>query len=314
MADRSPPTSATPLVSVVTPTYERRELLPRLYESLRAQTMRQFEWVVVDDGSTDGTHALLEAWAAEAPFPVVAHRQENMGKHVALNRAFDLARGEYVAMIDSDDAYVPRALERLLALWEEIPPAERERFVAVEARCAHPDGTREGDRVPLPHLDSDYFEVWARHGIRGDTIGMLRQTALDGYRFPEENIGVFVTESVVWHRLALRYRTRFVDEVLCIKDYQDAGLSARPLAARVHDARPQCTYFGELFAMPRPMPRRIRLKAAANYARNSLHAGAGARRAWEQAVGHRRELALATPVGIALYARDRIRLLRADIE
>jgi hypothetical protein len=62
------------------------------------------------------------------------------------------------------------------------------------------------------------------------------------------------------------------------------------------------------------MPRRIRLKAAANYVRNSLHAGAGARRAWDQAVGHRRELAFATPAGIALYARDRIRLLRAGLE
>jgi glycosyltransferase involved in cell wall biosynthesis len=307
-------TSATPLVSVVTPTYDRRQLLPRLYESLRAQTMRQFEWVVVDDGSTDGTSALLEAWAAEAPFPVVVHRQENMGKHVALNRAFDLARGAYVAMIDSDDTYAPWALERLLALWDEISPAERERFVAVEARCAHPDGTREGDRVPSPHLDSDYFEVWARHGIRGDTVGMLRRAALDGYRFPEEDIGVYVTEAVVWHRLALRYRTRFVDEVLCIKDYQDSGISARPLAARVRDARPQCTYFRDLLAMPRPMPRRIRLNAAANYVRNSLHAGADPRRAWEQAVGHRRALALATPVGIALYGRDRIRLLRAGIE
>ena len=141
------------------------------------------------------------------------------------------------------------------------------------------------------------------------TVGMLRRAALDGYRFPEEDAGAFVTEALVWHRLALRYRTRFVDEVLRIVDYHAAGLSARPLAARVRDARPACTYFGELLAMPRPMHRRIRLKAAANYVRNSLHAGA-----WEQAVGHRRALALATPVGIALYARDRIRLLRAGIE
>src|SRR4029450_3226305 len=105
-----PSTSATPLVSVITPTYERRQLLPRLYESLRAQTMRQFEGGVVDDGSTDGTRALLDAWAAEAPFPIVGHRQENMGKHVALNRAFDLARGVYVAMIDSQDRYRTPAL------------------------------------------------------------------------------------------------------------------------------------------------------------------------------------------------------------
>lgn len=306
---RSTPATA-PRVSVVTPTYERAALLPRLYESLRAQTMTLFEWVVVNDGSTDGTDELLRAWAREAPFPIVVHRQENQGKHMALNRAFDLARGEYVAMIDSDDVYVPQTLERLLAIWETIPAAERKRFAAVEARCALPDGTLVGTPPPTSPLDSDYFDVWARHGLDGDTVGMLRRAALDGYRFPEEDVGVLVTEAIVWNRMALRYRTRFVDEVLCVKEYQPAGLTARPLAAWVRDARPLRTFFGELAAMPRPMPRRARLHAAANHVRYSLHAGVGVRTLWRER-DRTRLLAIAAPLGATLYLRDRWRLARA---
>ncbi len=95
--------------TVFTATFNRAHVLHRVYHSLRAQTFRDFEWLVVDDGSTDGTGALVEAWRAEADFPIRYRYQENRGKHVACNRAVAEARGRFFLTLDSDDACVPQA-------------------------------------------------------------------------------------------------------------------------------------------------------------------------------------------------------------
>jgi len=303
------PSDGAPRISVVTATYNRRALLPRLYASLRAQTLQAFEWIVVDDGSTDGTEALVRGWAREAGFPIVYRWQPNQGKHVALNRAVALARAPLTAIIDSDDAYLPHALERLLALWETIPPAQRPGFAGVEARGRLPDGRLVGAPAAVPVRDSDYFEIWAWHGADGDTVGMHRTDVLRAYPFPEDAVGALVPESLVWHRIALRYRTRFVEEVLSVKEYQPEGLSARPLSAWIRDAPVQRRWWGELLAMPRPMPRALRLRAGANYVRYALHAGAGPRAIWRDA-GRRRVLLATAPLGLALYLADHVRVAR----
>ena len=97
-----------------TATYNRAHTLHRVFDSLRAETVRGFEWLVVDDGSTDGTKALIAQWAAAADFPIRYFKQDRSGKHAAHNRAVAEACGQFFLPLDSDDAYPPRALERRL--------------------------------------------------------------------------------------------------------------------------------------------------------------------------------------------------------
>src|SRR5215831_18669122 len=105
------------LFTVFTPVFNRRHTLGRVFESLRAQTIRDFEWVVVDDGSTDGVSDLLSEYERTADFPVRVVRQVNAGKHAAWNRGVALARGELFLPADSDDRFVPETLERFRDLW-----------------------------------------------------------------------------------------------------------------------------------------------------------------------------------------------------
>src|SRR5215469_12275981 len=109
------------LFTVFTPVYNRRDLIHRVYDSLRDQTLRDFEWVVVDDGSSDNVVELLERYAAEADFPILIHRKENEGKHTAWNIGLEMARGEYFVPLDHDDACIPTALERFRYWWLTIP-------------------------------------------------------------------------------------------------------------------------------------------------------------------------------------------------
>src|SRR5688572_23550113 len=103
--------------TVFTPTHNRAHTLQRVYDSLRGQTFRDFEWLIVDDGSKDGTDRLAAAWARSADFEIRYRRQPNRGKHVAFNAGVRDARGELFLPLDSDDACVPRALERFIHHW-----------------------------------------------------------------------------------------------------------------------------------------------------------------------------------------------------
>lgn len=294
-----------PLISVVTPTYERAATLPRLYESLLRQLPVDFEWVVVDDGSDDGTGELLRGWEGEAPFPIRCSRQPNQGKHAAVNRGVERARGRFCAVMDSDDWYAPEALARMVACWESIPAERRDEFANVEGLCAGPDGELLGDRFPADVFDSDAFEIEFLHGVEGDKVGMYRRDVLAAFPFPED-LGWHVRPGLVWNRIAARFSSRYVNEVWGHKEYLAGGLTERGDELRLRLTAAQLAYWSEFAAMPRRMTPRSRLRANANMLRYAL----AERRSLRGAIGASPTPAwalAAAPAGLLLRLRDRRR-------
>lgn len=259
-----------PRLSILTPAYDRADTLPRLHESLLEQDYADFEWVLVDDGSSDGTGELVRGWAEESPFPIRYSWQENQGKHVAVNRCVELAAGELCALIDSDDTYTPGALSEMVGVWDSIPAAARDGFANVEGLRTDFDGNPVGDRFPADVFDSDTFEIEALHGVRGDTVGMYRTDVLRRFPFPDD-LGWHVTPSLIWNRIAARYRTRFVNRVWSLTGYAGGGLSDRETELRLRYPEAQLVYWDEYAAMPRRMTPRNRLRANANRCRYALH-------------------------------------------
>jgi FkbM family methyltransferase len=203
------------LFTVFTPIFNRRDTIGRVWDSLRAQTCRDFEWVVVDDGSTDGVGDLLGAYVAEADFPVQLARQENGGKHVAWNRGVAMARGELFVPADSDDAFVPETLERFRGYWLSIPEEDRPGFSGVNVLCRDPvTGEIVGTPFPKSPMVSQNLELTYRHRVRGEKWGCLRTAVLREVPFPAAEVlrGSCVTESYVWFTLARKYRA------LCVND------------------------------------------------------------------------------------------------
>lgn len=290
-------------VSVVTPTYQRAATLPRLHESLLDQGLPDMEWVIVDDGSSDGTAEIVRRWQRDAPFPIRYLWQRNQGKHAALNRGFEAATGSFCAVMDSDDWYAPRALASMLAHWRSIPIERRQEYANVEGLCAVEGGEVIGGRLPRSVFDSNTFELEVVHGVEGDKIGMYRRDVLLAHPFPED-LGWHVQPALVWNRIAARYSTRFVDEIWAYKEYLEEGLSAHEDELRVRYAAAQLTFWREFAAMPRPMPRRTLLRAHANYVRYSLLEGKPLREQLARSPA-RRWTIVAWPIGVMLSRRDR---------
>ena len=135
--------------TVYTGTRNRAHTLERPYRSLQAQTFRDFEWLVVDNESTDGTTELIEQWQAEADFPIRYIRHANRGHHGSSNVAVQNARGEFFLTLDSDDGAVPEALERFKAIWDDIPADRRDRYSAVTALATDENGAADRGSVPV---------------------------------------------------------------------------------------------------------------------------------------------------------------------
>ena len=112
--------------SVFTPSYNRAKTLPRLYEALKRQTYRNFEWIIVDDGSADNTKETVEKFISDRPdFNITYKYQTNKGKHIATNVAAQIAKGEFFITIDSDDSVKDNALETFINEWNKIPDKDR---------------------------------------------------------------------------------------------------------------------------------------------------------------------------------------------
>jgi len=305
------PGSAAPTFTLFTPTYNRRHTLRRPYESLLAQTSRDFEWVVVDDGSTDGTEDLVRGWAAEGRLPMRYFRQEHRGAHCAMNLGVREAQGMFFSKLDSDDACRPETLARFATLWAEMPPDLREGFAGITGLCENQRGERIGDAFPHSPLDASPPELSYRYKVRGDKFGFLRTSALREHPQPEDVGGNFIPEGVLWHKIAQRYRTRYVNEVFLTVWLDQPSLTRGPSRAAVNAAGHRLLFMSMLNAdLPwlRYAPWRF-LCGAANYCRFSCHCGVSAPAQWADLHGLGAKLLwfLGAPLGWPLYWRDRLK-------
>jgi len=216
--------AATPYFTVFTPTYNRAHTLHRAFESLCAQTLRDFEWLVVDDGSTDGTPELISEWTKSSPFTIRYLRQLHSGRHIAHNLAICEARGEMWTSIDSDDALVPHALERIRHLWFEIPEYERANFFSVAGLCQDQRGNMISRPFPTSPFDvavREYIFLHRRFG--GEKWGASPMDAVRRFPFPEIAGTNFIPEGVHGLQMARAHRMiRFVNEVFRIYYVNDS--------------------------------------------------------------------------------------------
>lgn len=210
-------------ITVFTPTYNRAYILENLYRSLQRQTYRDFEWLVADDGSSDGTEELFAQWCREDnPFPIRYFKQENGGKCRAINRGLERAGGELFFTVDSDDYLTDDALEKV-ARWEAELPKDGSYCGFAGNLGTAPDAT---PNKPLP---GDFFDGTAfdRYGIvDGERASVFYTEIHRRYLYPEFPGEKFMTEAVTWNRMANDgYKMRFYNDIIWIYEYKDDGLT-----------------------------------------------------------------------------------------
>lgn len=296
------------MFTVFTPTFNRAAALLRVYDSLRVQTYRDFEWLLVDDGSTDSTESIVQGWTTVADFPIRYFRQEHGNKHVATNLGVKEARGRFFLTLDSDDSCVPEALDRFKKAWDSIPGDERHRFAGVTALCADESGHHVGESYPYSPTDSNALEIRFRYKVRGEKWGFQRTDIMRRFPFPGVQGSPRPPEGIVWDAIGREYQTRYINEILRVYWQDQTDRLMQPWNPKTDAAGALIGYESFLnhdLGWFRFAPLAVFMEAA-RYARFSFHSRRSLLAQWRRLGPEARLLwVIALPVGLAMFTIER---------
>lgn len=235
-------------ITLFTPTYNRAYILDRLYRSVQRQTYRNFEWLIIDDGSTDNTEELVNGWIGEGnDFPIRYYKQPNGGKCRAINRGLDLARGELFFTMDSDDYLTDNALERVV-YWESTI-ADKPMFMGVVGNRGTSETYSPNRPLGAPYRDCNVFvryRQYTKDVVDGEHAGVWYTELHRKYKYPEFEGENFLTPCVSWNRMANDgYQVRIFDEIIWVCKYLPDGLTMQGNMRNIKNPRGYALAFRE---------------------------------------------------------------------
>lgn len=222
-------------VTIITPTYNRADLLPRLYESLLSQTDMDFEWLVIDDGSKDGTKELIQRYIDENKIPIHYEKQPNSGKHTALNRGIAKIDSELTFIVDSDDYLTSDAVEIILSYHRKFNNTDK--LCGYSFLRCHQDGRVNTAYFPEDEKLDTYLSVRINGNIGGDKAEVFYTDILKQYPFPVFEGEKYMPEDVVWMRMSGPYRMLHVNKNIYICDYLEGGLTNTGRKMKIHSPK-----------------------------------------------------------------------------
>lgn len=256
-----------PLITILTPTYNRASLLPRLYESLCRQTCKDFEWIVVDDGSTDDTEQRIASFVGH-DFPMHYYQKSNGGKHTAVNFGVKKAQGVLALILDSDDELPITAVNDISIAWKNANKNSGSRtgkgYKPMGGVCGYMMH-RNGQIIGKPLINACCDELLLRyhHHVKGDMCEVFLTKVLREYPFPEFVNEKFCPEALIWNRIAQRYSLSIFSRVIYIRDYLDGGLTDNIVRVRMHSPIASMMTYAEMLKYNIPVKEKV--KAAINY-------------------------------------------------
>lgn len=248
-------------LTIVTPTYNRADKLPALYESLCQQTSDEFHWLVVDDGSQDGTKQVIEKMEQEGRLLISYLYKPNGGKHTALNLAIKTVKTELFFIVDSDDVFTPDAVETILRDWDRVRDQD---LCGIGYLRGYDSSKVIGNLYTADGLVDTFINERYNRGINGDKAEVWVTKCLqEAGGFPEYPGERFISESVLWIKLARKRKMLFRNKIIYITEYLSGGLSDSGRALRFRC--PHLMAYGSLETMSKEFSWKIRLKETLLY-------------------------------------------------
>ena len=210
-------------MTVFTPTYNRAYIIDNLYRSLQHQTFLDFEWLIVDDGSTDASETVIRRWQAKNnTFQIRYYKKENGGKCSAINMGLELAQGELFFTVDSDDYLTDDALDKVVS-WEASLP-KNQKFCGVAGNLGTTKDTTSNRIFNLPFFEGSALDRYKM--VDGERAMVFYTEIHKQYLYPLFKGETFMTEAVTWNSMAADgYKIRFYNDIIWVYEYKEDGLT-----------------------------------------------------------------------------------------
>jgi glycosyltransferase involved in cell wall biosynthesis len=286
-------------ITVFTPSYNRAYRLKSLYESLVEQTFKNFEWVIVDDGSVDETEKIVSGFQSDNNVQIQYIKQENGGKHRAINKGLEFAKGELFFIVDSDDRLPFNALENIIRNYNQIK--ENKFVVGVVGRKTYFDKIKVGSQNKFNSLITDALSIRYKEKLQGDLAEVFKTEILKTFAFPEIPNEKFCPEALIWNRIAQKYKLLYFDESIYECEYLEDGLTAKITIIRMQSPIASMLTYAELASYNIPFLEKI--KATINYWRFSFNSKAKFSEKYKNISFYISLIAF--PLGYFMYLKDK---------
>ncbi|MGZ9675083.1 glycosyltransferase family 2 protein [Flavobacterium sp. GNP001] len=287
------------MITVFTPTYNRAYILSNLYESLLRQDNKNFEWVIVDDGSSDTTDELVSRWIEENTLSIVYCKKENEGKHIAINKGVELAKGDLFFIVDSDDYLVDNAIQIIENQFKNIQ--NRGDLAGFSFRRGLDKDTYIGSKKTFKDIEATALELRFKYRIEGDMAEVFRTDVLKKFPFPKIDGEKFCTEGLLFIRLSVNYKILWTSKIIYIGGYLQDGLTNSIFQIRKKSPVGTTNFYKELSKMP--IDSYNKLRAIINYWRFARYLNISFKSKWRQ-VDPAFSL-VAYPLSLVFYLKDR---------
>lgn len=213
------------MITVFTPSYNRKKELGQLYKSLIKQNYNDFEWLIVDDGSKDDTKAYIEKLKKERKIKINYIYKENGGKQSAYNLGLDNANGDIFLCIDSDDILKTNILLQIANDFESIKSNNNICGIAYIQSYIKEKNKIIGTKFPKEDLVVDYYSLYNKLGVKGDKLIILKTNIAKNYKFPIIKGEKFVPEALIFNRISNDYDLLCKNIIAAHKEYLTGGYS-----------------------------------------------------------------------------------------
>lgn len=230
------------MITLFTPTYNRAHLLDRLYESVLRQTDKNFEWIIVDDGSSDATGEKVNEWIKERKINIRYIYQKNSGKAAAFNKGVSLANGEVLCCVDSDDMLTDNAVEIIDRHLTDIQSDNIAGMIALKSDLT---GKLIGNKFPSGLKYESPYNLNDVYNCRGDWSQIYKVSVLKKYPYPIIDGERFITESVLFDKLSMSYKALLVNEVVNYCEYQSEGLTKNIYSCMINNPTGYQIYYAQ---------------------------------------------------------------------
>lgn len=235
------------MITIFTPSYNRKNELKDLYKSLRNQSNNNFEWLIVDDGSKDNTEEYINKLIKECKVNIRYIYKENGGKQSAYNLGVKEAKGDIFLCIDSDDILDKNAVENIIKDFKTI---KEDKNICGIMYNQNDKNNREkiiGTAFPVDNMIESYYDVYNKFGVKGDKMIVLFTAVAKKYLFPIIKEEKFVPEALIYNRISEKYSFVCRNKVVAYKEYLSSGYSANYFNLVKRNPMGNTLYFKELY-------------------------------------------------------------------